>query len=39
MRRRAVMHGDGKVAAPLLIIAGGDSGKTNTLAHLLSALS
>ena len=27
-QRRAVMHGDGKVAAPLLVIAGAGSGKT-----------
>src|SRR5438445_855332 len=32
-QRLAVEHGDGKVAAPLLVIAGAGSGKTNTLAH------
>src|SRR2546428_2641741 len=32
-QRLAVVHGDGKVAAPLLVIAGAGSGKTNTLAH------
>jgi DNA helicase II / ATP-dependent DNA helicase PcrA len=37
-QRRAVMHGDGKVAAPLLIIAGAGSGKTNTLAHRVAHL-
>jgi DNA helicase II / ATP-dependent DNA helicase PcrA len=37
-QRRAVMHGDGKVAAPLLIIAGAGSGKTDTLAHRVAHL-
>ena len=32
-QRLAVEHGSGKVARPLLIIAGAGSGKTNTLAH------
>jgi DNA helicase-2/ATP-dependent DNA helicase PcrA len=32
-RRSAVVHGGGKAARPLLIIAGAGSGKTNTLAH------
>src|SRR5689334_1860043 len=37
-QRLAVMHGDGKVAAPLLVIAGAGSGKTNTLAHRVAHL-
>jgi DNA helicase-2/ATP-dependent DNA helicase PcrA len=37
-QRAAVEHGDGKVAAPLLIIAGAGSGKTNTLAHRVAHL-
>ncbi len=37
-QRRAVEHGDGAVAAPLLIIAGAGSGKTNTLAHRVAHL-
>ena len=37
-QRAAVLHGDGRVAGPLLIIAGAGSGKTNTLAHRLSHL-
>ena len=37
-QRRAVLHGDGSVAAPLLIIAGAGSGKTNTLAHRVAHL-
>ncbi|UCI06566.1 ATP-dependent helicase [Mesorhizobium sp. B1-1-8] len=37
-QRLAVMHGDGKVAAPLLVIAGAGSGKTSTLAHRVAHL-
>ena len=37
-QRLAVMHGDGGVAGPLLIIAGAGSGKTNTLAHRVAHL-
>jgi len=37
-QRRAVEHGDGGVASPLLIIAGAGSGKTNTLAHRVAHL-
>jgi DNA helicase-2/ATP-dependent DNA helicase PcrA len=37
-QRLAVMHGDGMVAGPLLIIAGAGSGKTNTLAHRVAHL-
>ena len=37
-QRAAVLHGDGRVAGPLLIIAGAGSGKTKTLAHRLSHL-
>ncbi|TGQ51835.1 ATP-dependent helicase [Mesorhizobium sp. M1C.F.Ca.ET.193.01.1.1] len=37
-QRLAVVHGDGKVAAPLLVIAGAGSGKTNTLAHRVAHL-
>lgn len=37
-QRRAVEHGSGKPAAPLLIIAGAGSGKTNTLAHRVAHL-
>ena len=37
-QRAAVEHGDGGVAAPLLIIAGAGSGKTNTLAHRVAHL-
>ena len=40
-QRRAVEHGvatDGTVGAPLLVIAGAGSGKTNTLAHRVAHL-
>jgi len=37
-QRLAVMHGDGKVAAPLLVIAGAGSGKTMTLAARVARL-
>lgn len=37
-QRAAVEHGEGKVAAPLLVIAGAGSGKTNTLAHRVAHL-
>jgi DNA helicase-2/ATP-dependent DNA helicase PcrA len=37
-QRAAVEHGEGKVAGPLLIIAGAGSGKTNTLAHRVAHL-
>jgi DNA helicase-2/ATP-dependent DNA helicase PcrA len=37
-QRLAVMHGDGGVCGPLLIIAGAGSGKTNTLAHRVAHL-
>ncbi|MGH6644486.1 MAG: ATP-dependent helicase, partial [Bradyrhizobium sp.] len=37
-QRRAVEHGNGKAAGPLLIIAGAGSGKTNTLAHRVAHL-
>ncbi|RUU52313.1 ATP-dependent helicase, partial [Mesorhizobium sp. M2C.T.Ca.TU.002.02.1.1] len=37
-QRLAVVHGDGKVATPLLVIAGAGSGKTNTLAHRVAHL-
>ncbi len=40
-QRRAVEHGvspEGTVAAPLLVIAGAGSGKTNTLAHRVAHL-
>ena len=32
-QRAAVLHGDGAVAGPLLVIAGAGTGKTNTLVH------
>jgi DNA helicase-2/ATP-dependent DNA helicase PcrA len=37
-QRAAVEHGEGRVADPLLIIAGAGSGKTNTLAHRVAHL-
>ncbi|MCO6388415.1 ATP-dependent helicase [Aliihoeflea sp. 40Bstr573] len=37
-QRRAVEHGDGGIAAALLVIAGAGSGKTNTLAHRVAHL-
>lgn len=37
-QRRAVEHGSGQPAGPLLIIAGAGSGKTNTLAHRVAHL-
>ncbi|BCG95785.1 ATP-dependent helicase [Mesorhizobium sp. 131-2-1] len=37
-QRLAVVHGDGQVAAPLLVIAGAGSGKTSTLAHRVAHL-
>jgi len=37
-QRLAVEHGDGAVAAPLLVIAGAGSGKTSTLAHRVAHL-
>lgn len=37
-QRRAVEHGSGTVAPPLLVIAGAGSGKTNTLAHRVAHL-
>src|ERR1700755_3469097 len=40
-QRRAVEHGvtaDGHIGAPLLVIAGAGSGKTNTLAHRVAHL-
>ena len=37
-QRRAVEHGGGRAAGPLLIIAGAGSGKTSTLAHRVAHL-
>jgi DNA helicase-2/ATP-dependent DNA helicase PcrA len=37
-QRAAVEHGGGKMAGPLLVIAGAGSGKTNTLAHRVAHL-
>ncbi|TCR66965.1 ATP-dependent helicase [Bosea sp. BK604] len=37
-QRRAVEHGSGTAARPLLVIAGAGSGKTNTLAHRVAHL-
>ncbi|MGQ2928828.1 MAG: UvrD-helicase domain-containing protein, partial [Neoaquamicrobium sediminum] len=37
-QRRAVEHGNGGIAAALLVIAGAGSGKTNTLAHRVAHL-
>jgi DNA helicase-2/ATP-dependent DNA helicase PcrA len=37
-QRLAVEHGDGRIAGPLLVIAGAGSGKTNTLAHRVAHL-
>ena len=37
-QRSAVLHGEGGVAGPLLVIAGAGTGKTNTLAHRVAHL-
>ncbi len=37
-QRAAVLHGNGAVSGPLVIIAGAGSGKTNTLAHRVAHL-
>ena len=37
-QRLAVEHGDGRIAGPLLVIAGAGSGKTSTLAHRVAHL-
>ena len=37
-QRRAVLHGEGGIAGPLLVIAGAGTGKTGTLAHRVAHL-